>query len=135
MKKSNRWILALFAVLALSAAAFAQVPTPAAQTAPQAWPEDMKKLYQEITGNYFFGVEGQSIDLGFYEKDGALFATQDGGAPEEIRPVKEKPLFFETTSSEGNHIEMQFVRDDKGAITKLIVTTQGMTVEGQKLIK
>jgi hypothetical protein len=127
-------MLGLFACLALTAVSFARAQAPAAQK-PAAWPEDMKKLYQEIAGNYLFEVQGQSTVLSFYEKDGVLFGVQDDSEPIENKPVKDKPLHFEAVGSGGNLIEMQFVRDDKGVIAKLIVSSQGGSFEGAKEIK
>ncbi len=134
MSKSIRAALGLFACLALTAVSFAQVQAPAAQK-PAAWPTDMKGLYQEIAGNYFFEVQGQSTVLSFYEKDGLLFGVQDDSEPIELKPVKDKPLQFEAVSSGGNVIEMQFLRDDKGVIVKMIASTQGASYEGAKEIK
>ena len=112
----------------------------AAQAAPQAAakdkPVDMKKLVAEIVGDYEFSAEGQTLLVQFIEQDGKLFGAPPGETPEEIRPVEGKPLCFGVTvSTNGQYYELQFVRNDQGAIDKCVMTVMGVVVEGYKVKK
>ena len=119
------------ALLALVFLAVLAVPA-----AAQDKPVDMKKLIAEIIGDYDFSFQGQSMIIQFADHDGKLFAAPVGETPEQIFPVEGKPLCFDITSAEdGQYYELQFVRNDKGVIDKCILTTQGMVIEGMKLIK
>jgi hypothetical protein len=116
-------VLSCLAVLAASAAA-------------QDKPVDMKKLIAEIIGDYDFSFQGESMIIQFTERDGKLFGAPVGETPEQIFPVEGKPLCFDvTTAEDGQYFELQFVRNDKGVIDKCILTTQGMVIEGMKIIK
>jgi uncharacterized protein (DUF2141 family) len=130
MKPQARRTFALLAVLALSAALSAQV-APA-----QAKPEDAKKLYLEIAGDYTFDYQGQVQIIQFFEKDGRLFGAPVGETPEEIQPVKDKPLCFDiTVASNGQYYALQFSRNEKGVIFKCVMTVEGLTIEGFKALK
>lgn len=112
----------------------------AAQAAPQAAakdkPVDMKKLIAEIVGDYDFSFQGQSLLVQFTEQDGKLFGAPPGETPEEIRPVEGKPLCFDVTvAASGDYYELQFVRNDQGAIDKCVMSVQGMVIEGYKIKK
>lgn len=123
----------LFVFLALSAGLFAQTaPQPA-----QAKPTEKEKIYEEIAGDYAFDVGGsQTQTIAFVIKDGALYGASIGETLKLLVPVKGKPLHFEATvESNGNFFEFDFVRDDKGAIFKCVLQTEGMTVEGFKTLK
>jgi hypothetical protein len=138
MKRSLRPISAfLLALACLSGIAAAQVPSkPATQAVPQDKPVDMVKLLAEIVGDYSFEFQGQTLLVQFAEQDGKLFGAPPGETPEEIHPVEGKPLCFDVTLAEsGDYYELQFVRNDKGAIDKCVMTVQGMVVEGAKIIK
>ena len=127
--------------LAIALLALACIVAPlAAQAAPQAAakdkPVDMKKLVAEIIGDYEFSAQGETLLVQFTDVDGKLFGAPPGETPEEIHPVEGKPLFFDVTvSTNGQYYEMQFVRNDKGVIDKCIMTVQGMTIEGTKIVK
>ena len=122
-------------VLALACLAALALPL-AAQTAAPAKPVDMKKLIAEIVGDYEFAAQGQILLVTFSEQDGKLFGAPPGETPEEIHPVEGKPLCFDVTLADsGDYYELQFVRNDKGAIDKCVMTVQGMVVEGAKVIK
>lgn len=123
----------LSAVLALSSGLFAQtVPQPA-----QAKPAEMEKVFEEIAGDYAFDVGGgQTQTIAFIIKDGALYGASVGETLKLLVPVKGKPLRFEAiVESNGNFFEFDFVRDDRGAIFKCVLQTEGMTVEGFKILK
>jgi hypothetical protein len=136
MVRSNRGTLALFAGLALVTALAAQAPAPPGQKTAAAWPSDMKKLYQEIAGDYTFDFQGQVQIIRFFEKDGLIFGAPVDETPEEIKPVKDRPLFFDiTTASNGQYYGLQFVRDDKGVIFRCVMTVDGLTIDGYKALK
>jgi len=119
------------ALLALACLAALAVPA-----AAQDKPVDMKKLIAEIVGDYDFSIQGESMIIQFTERDGKLFAAPVGETPEEIKPVEGKSLSFDVTVAEnGQYYELQFVRNEKGAIDKCVMSTMGMTVEGMKITK
>jgi len=126
-------VLALGCLAALALPLAAQTAAPAAA---QDKPVDMKKLIAEIVGDYEFGAQGQILLVSFSEQDGKLFGAPPGETPEEISPVEGKPLCFDVTLADsGDYYELQFVRNDKGAIDKCVMTVQGMVIEGDKVIK
>lgn len=135
--RKNRIALPALAVLLIASAALAQVPAQQAAAQPaKAWPQDMKKLFQEIAGDYVFDMGGSTQTIQFLERDGALFGAPYGETEEAVVPVKDKPYHFEVTvQSNGNFFQLEFVRDDKGAFIKCILNAEGMTLEGLKQIK
>jgi hypothetical protein len=129
MKKTTRTTAtALLAIVFLAALA---VPSVA-----QDKPVNMKKLIAEIIGDYDFSFQGNSMIIQFSDQDGKLFAAPVGETPEEIKPVEGKPLCFDiTVAANGQYYELQFVRNDKGAIDKCVMTVMGQIIEGMKIIK
>jgi len=104
--------------------------------AAQIKPEDTKKLYAEISGDWDFNYQGESMIIQFFEKDGKLFGAPVGETPEELLPVPDKPLNFTVTvSGNGQFYECVFVRNDKKVIDTCQMTTQGMMIEGKKITK
>ena len=134
MKRSLSLILmAVLALAFLAAPILAQV---AAKPAAQDKPVDMKKLLAEIVGDYDFSFQGESLLVQFTEVDGKLFGAPPGETPEEIKPVEGKPLCFDiTVATNGQYYELQFVRNDQGAIDKCVMTVMGVVVEGYKIKK
>ena len=119
------------ALLALACLAALAVPAVA-----QDKPVDMKKVLADITGDYDFSIQGESMVVQFTDSDGKLFGAPVGEAPEELTVIEGKPLFFGVTVAEnGQYYELQFVRNDKGVIDKCVMNAMGMTVEGMKIIK
>ena len=122
---------AVSAVLAL-----ALLAAPPASAFTQDKPEDQKKILEEIVGTYDFTFDGQTLSVVFSEEDGKLLGAPVGEAPEEIKPVEGKPLYFDiTVSTNGVYYELQFVRNDKGVIDKCIMKMMGMEIEGVKAVK
>jgi hypothetical protein len=130
MKKlSNYRVLSVVASLTLllficNAASFAQENT------------DAEKLYAEITGDYEFEYEGQTSVITFFVKDGVLMgrdSESDPGTP--LEPVEGKVLEFEATAQDGQFIEIMFSRDESDKITKCLLVTKGMEIEGEKIKK
>jgi len=104
--------------------------------AAQSKPQDNKKLYAEIAGDWDFNIQGQSMIIQFSEKDGKLFAAPVGETPEEVIPVPDKPLNFTVTvAANGQFFEMVFSRNEKKVIDTCNLTSQGMTMTGKKIIK
>jgi hypothetical protein len=124
---------AIVLLVCLAVPAAAQVAAPAAA---QDKPVDLKKLIAEIVGDYEFSAEGQALIVQFIEVDGKLFGAPPGETPEEIHPVKDKPLCFDiTVASNGQYYELQFVRNDQGVIDRCAMTVMGMVIEGMKIKK
>lgn len=95
---------------------------------------DTKKLYEEISGSYEFYVDGQITVITFSVKDGILYGTdEDDGEEVEIEPVDLENMSFEATNMDGIYIGITFSRDEDKKITKCMILTQGMEVEGTKI--
>ena len=99
--------------------------------------QDKAKLLEEITGDYEYAYEGQYIIINYSVEDGILFGTQEGDPepPSQLDPVEGKELTFETTGSDGNLYVISFSRDDDGKITRSVLATQGLEIEGVKITK
>ncbi len=94
---------------------------------------DMKKLYEDISGTYDFDLDGQVTVLIFYVKDGTLYGISEGDDEEvEILPVELEKLSFEATDMDGQFYEITFSRDKDDHITKCVILTDGMEIEGLK---
>ena len=129
MKKTIRTTAT--ALLALACLAALAVPAVA-----QDKPVDMKKVLADITGDYDFSIQGESMVVQFTDSDGKLFGAPVGEAPEELTAVEGKPLCFGVTvAANGQYYELQFVRNEKGVIDKSVMNAMGMIVEGMKIIK
>ena len=129
MKKTIRTTAT--ALLALACLAALAVPAVA-----QDKPVDMKKVLADITGDYDFSIQGESMVVQFTDSDGKLFGAPVGETPEELKPIEGKPLFFDiTVAANGQYYELQFVRNEKGVIDKCVMNVMGTSVEGMKIIK
>jgi hypothetical protein len=96
-------------------------------------PVDTKKLYNEIAGTYDCEFNGQVMVVIFFEKDGKLFGAPENETPEEILPVKDKPLFFEVTpAGSGELYELEFKRNEQKVIDSCVIKVQGMEILGKK---
>jgi hypothetical protein len=123
-------------IAAMAALAVFTVFTAAAQQVPPQlidWP----KLFQEIAGDYDYDMQGQGMTVNFFVNNGKLWGAPPGETPEEIVPVKgDNPLKFEVTvAANGQYFEIEFGRDDKGAVDKCTLKSQGMEVIGKKRAK
>jgi hypothetical protein len=95
---------------------------------------DTEKLYAEIAGDYEFEYEGQSAIISFFVKDGVLMGKDseyDPGTPLEL--VEGKELEFTATAEDGQLFEIKFSRDESGKITKCLLISVGMEIEGVKV--
>lgn len=129
----NARYLKLTAALAAAAflAAFSGLPA-AAQTKP----EEGKYKLEELVGDYEFTAEGQTLYVRFFVDNGKLFGAPPDETPEELAPVKDKPLCFDVTlSTNGEYYFIKFVRNDKGVIDTCIMSVQGMEIPGTKIKK
>jgi hypothetical protein len=93
------------------------------------------KLYADIAGDYEFSWEGQTTVLTFFVRDGVLMGKAENDSEEEevvLEPVEDRDLGFQTTNAQGMFIEMTFVRDENGSITRCLVNAMGMEIEGVK---
>ncbi len=95
---------------------------------------DTKKLYEEISGRYEFYVDGQVTIIDFHVKDGALYGTSEGDNEEvDVEPVDLENMSFEATDMDGMYYEIKFSRDEDNKITKCVIFTEGMEIEGIKI--
>lgn len=97
---------------------------------------DTKTLYEEISGKYEFFMDGEVIIITFFAKDGTLYGNAEGDDEEvELEPVELENLSFETTDNDGEYYEITFSRDEDKKITKCVVFTGGMELEGTKIVE
>ena len=98
---------------------------------------DKKKILAEIAGDYDVDIQGQVMTVTFFEREGNLYAAPAGETAEQLQPVKgDNPLKFDVTvAGSGQYYEIEFRRNDKGAIDKCIVRTQGAEFLGVKKSK
>lgn len=133
-KRSTAVPMALLVLGLLVFPAAAQVAAP--QAAASGKPVDMKKLVADIAGEYSFEVQGETLLIQFTDRDGTLYGAPPGEPEELLSPVEGKPNCFDVTVADsGEYFFLEFVRNDKGVIDKCILTAQGMTVEGFKIVK
>jgi|WetSurMetagenome_2_1015567.scaffolds.fasta_scaffold39763_3 hypothetical protein len=131
-------ILAVFAALLLTFSVIAAAQQTQAQgqaPAPKLKPEEVKKILQEIAGDYDFDFQGQPMVITFYEKDGILYGAPSGENPEVMAPAEDSPLKFTVTPSSGQSFELEFFRNDKKVIDKCVAKAMGMEIVGAKRIK
>jgi len=135
-KKAIIRSLALFAALLLSFSVFAaaQAQAQAQPPAPKLKPEEVKKILQELAGDYDFDFQGQPMLITFFEKDGVLFGGPSGENPEVMQPAEDSPLKF-SVSPNGQFYELEFIRNEKKEIDKCVVKAMGMEIVGAKRIK
>ena len=97
--------------------------------------QDKAKLYAEIVGDYEYAYEGQVILITYSVEDGILYGTQEGDPdpPTPLEPVEGSELAFTATGSDGNLYEISFSRDEDGKITKSLLATMGIEIEGTKI--
>ena len=99
--------------------------------------QDKAKLYAEIAGNYEYEFEGQVIIIIYSVEDGVLYGNTEGNPepPSLLEPVEGKELEFTATGDDGNLYVISFSRDEEGKITKSLLSTQGIEIEGIKIKK
>lgn len=96
------------------------------------------KLYQEIAGKYQFGFEGEYMTIAFWEKEGKLYGAPEGMEEvdyAEVTPVEIKELKFEATSNDGQYFEINFARGESGKIDKCVLISDGLEIEGTRIIE
>jgi len=99
--------------------------------------EALKKKYAPILGDYEFDMEGQIMLVSFWVESGALWGGPEGQGAEVLDPVEGEDLKFEINASDGQYMEVEFIKDDAGKIAKCMVLAlaMGMEMEGIKIIK
>lgn len=99
--------------------------------------QDKAKLYAEIAGVYEYEYQGQITTIIYSVEDGALYGNTEGNPepPSLLEPVEGKELEFTATSDDGNLYIISFSRDEEGQITKSLLSTQGIEVQGTKIKK
>ena len=123
---------AAVAVLILALGSWAAAPFAGTQEAAST------KLYQELAGKYQFSFEGQFMTIVFWEKEGKLYGAQEGTEAydnTEVTPVEIKELKFEATNNEGQYFAINFARGESGKIEKCVLITDGLEIEGTRIIE
>lgn len=129
MERMSKGILYVFVLCLFLSSLAVSVPIQENQV-------DTKKIYEEISGKYEFSMDGQIIILTFYAKDGTLYGIAENENEEvELEPVELENLSFETTDMDGTYYEITFSRDEDKKITKCLVLTNGMELEGIKIVE
>lgn len=95
----------------------------------------LKKKYAPLLGEYEFEMDGQVMMVSFWVEGGALWGGPEGQAAAELTPVEGMDLKFEINTSDGQFMEVEFVKDESGHVVKCTVLTQGMEMEGIKVKK
>lgn len=95
--------------------------------------EDAEKKYAPLVGDYEFDMQGQIMVVSFWVEDGKLVGAPEGETPEELEPVEGEDLKFEINTADGQFMELEFVKDDSGKVTKCLVLTMGMEMEGVRI--
>jgi len=97
--------------------------------------EALKKKYAPILGDYDFDMEGQVMLVSFWVESGALWGGPEGQEPAVLEPVEGEDLKFEINTTDGQYMEVEFIKDEAGKIAKCMVLAMGMEMEGIKIIK
>jgi hypothetical protein len=99
--------------------------------------QDNATLYAEIAGDYEYEFEGQVIIIIYTVEDGLLYGNTEGNpeSPTLLEPVEGKELEFTATGNDGNFYVISFSRDEEGKVTKSLLSTQGIEIEGKKIVK
>ena len=104
-----------------------------------AWDQEgddvLKKKYAPLLGEYEFEVDGQVMLVSFWVEGGALWGGPEGQDSAELTPVEGKDMEFEINTSDGQFMEVEFVKDESGKVAKCTVLTMGMEMEGIKVKK
>jgi hypothetical protein len=95
--------------------------------------DDAEKKYAPLIGDYEFDMQGQIMIVSFWVEEGQLWGAPEGETPEELEPVEGEDLKFEINTADGQFMELEFVKDESGKVTKCIVLTMGMELEGLKI--
>jgi len=97
--------------------------------------QDKAKLYAEIAGDYEYEYEGQVTVIIYSVEDCVLYGTQEGDLepPSRLDPVEGKELEFETIGGDGNLYVISFSRDEDGKITRSVLATMDIEIEGVKI--
>jgi hypothetical protein len=66
-------------------------------------------------------------------EDGKLKASPKGEAPKVLEPVEGEELKFQAFLPDGSVLDLEFIRDEKGKITKCKISGMGMEMEGKKI--
>lgn len=96
---------------------------------------DVQKIYADVAGTYEFSLEGQSLILIFFVKDGLLYGKEQMDPEDvEIKPLDPEKLKFEATvQSTGRYYEIEFIRDEAGKINKCHLSSAGMELDGARV--
>jgi hypothetical protein len=93
-----------------------------------------EKLCEEIAGDYIFSIQGQKSIITFLSKEGSLVAyDQDDGEEVRLEPVDLDELEFETVNSESDYFFLKFYRDEKGIISRVVISMNEIEIEGEKI--
>ncbi len=95
----------------------------------------LKKKYAPLLGEYEFEMDGQIMQVSFWVEGGALWGGPEGQEAAELTPVEGQELKFEINTSDGQFMEVEFVKDESGQVAKCTVLTMGMEMEGIKIKK
>ncbi|HCS49875.1 MAG TPA: hypothetical protein DIW61_17180 [Candidatus Aminicenantes bacterium] len=129
MTRQNSRIVLAAALFLLAASLFFPPLSTAQEKA------DAQKIYADVAGTYEFTLEGQSLILIFFVKDGRLYGKEQMDPEDvEIKPLDLEKLKFEATvQSNGNYYEIGFVRDEGGKVNKCHLSSAGTELDGARV--
>lgn len=99
---------------------------------------ELKKKYGPILGEYEFDLTdmgGETQTVSFEIRDGDIWADSGDGDPATMEPVEGAEFEFTVESSDGQSLEVKFVKDDNGKYTvcQILIVGMGMEIEGTKI--
>ena len=94
---------------------------------------ETKKIFKEIAGKYEFSWEGESTIITFRIEEGKLIGAPEYEETVVLEPKEGEELKFQSTTPDGTIVEFEFIRDEKGKITKCLIIAMGMELEGKRI--
>ena len=95
--------------------------------------QEAGKKYAPLVGDYEFDVQGQIMIISFWVEEGKLWGAPEGESAAQLEPVEGVAMKLEVNAPNGRFYELEFVEDESGEVTRCIVATMGMGMEGVKV--
>ena len=93
------------------------------------------KLYEKISGEYIFNIEGREVIFEFYIKDNFLVGKQREDTTGNIlQIVQNDPLSYEFRYNSGKIIKVTFIKNNEGNIDTCVIKEGKVQYEGNRLI-
>ena len=86
---------------------------------------DLLAFFREIVGVYEARVDGRPFFVTYYLENGRLRTVHADNAPVDCVPIPGENLKFELASLSGNRPQLEFIRDENGAVVKCLTRAAG----------